>query len=101
MKEAASVGGLLVDQSYCFAFALPFWPTAVWGGVGRLSVHTPPEQLPLPFIRFAEASVVKTGAGIDKVSTASKRAAKAVAIHFIVFLPKSEFGHNTRLGGVP
>jgi hypothetical protein len=44
---------------------------------------------------------VKTGAGIDKVSTASKRAAKAVAIHFIIFLPKSEFGHNTPLGGAP
>jgi hypothetical protein len=44
--------------------------------------------MPLPFILLAEASLVRIGAGIDKPSAASKRAAKAEAIHFNVFLPK-------------
>ena len=46
-------------------------------------VHTPPAQFPLPFIRSADASVVRIGAAIEKLSNASKRAAKAMEIHFM------------------
>jgi hypothetical protein len=50
----------------------------------------PSEQpLPLPSMRLAEASVLKIGAGIDRLSNASKRAAKAAVINFIVSLPKT------------
>jgi hypothetical protein len=66
-----------VDQSYCFALALPF----LGGAVGLL--HTPPEQLPLPFIIPAEASVVKVGVGIDKLKIANAKEANAAIIHFI------------------
>jgi len=55
------------------------------------SAHTPPEQLPLPFIRSAEASIVKIGAGIDKLRIAKTTAAKAGTIHFIMYPPKCEF----------
>jgi hypothetical protein len=50
--------------------------------------------MPLPFMRPAEASVLKIGAGIDRLSSASKRAAKAAAINFM-FLSQNEFGQNT------
>jgi hypothetical protein len=33
-------------------------------------VHTPPAQLPLPFIRSADAVDEKIGAGIDKIRIA-------------------------------
>ena len=46
-------------------------------------VHTPPEQLPMPFIRSAKASVVKIGAGIDKLRMANPIEATPAIIHFI------------------
>jgi hypothetical protein len=42
-------------------------------------VHLPPAQLPIPFILFAKASVVKIFAGIDKLRIATAPA----IIHFI------------------
>ena len=46
-------------------------------------VHVPPEQLPLPSIRPAEASVVKIGVGIDKLRIANAMEANTAIIHFI------------------
>jgi hypothetical protein len=51
------------------------------------TVHTPPEQLPLAFIRSADASVVKIGAGIDKLRIANATAANPAIINFIDYPP--------------
>ena|ERR1700756_825268 len=65
MKEAANRGGPC--GSYCLilvlvALAAPVVDTLFDPDDHSVPppVHTPPEQLPLPFIRLAEAAVVRT-----------------------------------------
>jgi hypothetical protein len=46
-------------------------------------MHTICPQVAFPFILSADATVVNIGAGMDKLSTAKKRAANVAAISFM------------------
>jgi hypothetical protein len=83
------------------AFGVPALEQVLAGHGVPLSVQTPPEQLPLPFILPAEASFVKTGAGIDKLSTAKTAAAKVGIIHFIILPPLKMNFRRIHLAIVP
>ena len=54
--------------------------------------------IPLPFILFAEASVVKIGAGIDRLRIANAIEANPAIIHFIGHPPNVQCFKNAMLG---
>jgi hypothetical protein len=62
---------------------VPTGQAAPLAAAAPLSAHTPPEQLPLPLIRSAEASVVKIGAGIDRLRIASATEVHPAIVHFM------------------
>jgi hypothetical protein len=62
------------------AYGVPALEQVPAGHGTPLSVHTPPEQLPLPVIRPSDAA---EASGIDKLKIANAIVANAAIIHFI------------------